>query len=141
MVTTIALGAAVLATAASCLVSCGKKEEPPPAPPAEAAETTAMRKLVAVCEGARSFVIWEKRAPKGIDEIVHEGYLEHEDTLDPWGKPFVMAVNDYGELEFYSDGPDGEPETDDDIEHFCERWDPPGEGGESDEDTGGDDGE
>lgn len=118
------------------LLSCGGKEETPPPPPPESEDVVVMRRLVAICDAARSFVVWEKRAPKAIEDMVYEGYLDEAYQVDPWGHPFVMAVNEYGELEFYSDGPDGKAETADDIEHFCQEWIPPVDGGEGDADDG-----
>lgn len=59
-------------------------------------------------------------APGGADAERWKGpYLEEDIPLDPWAKPYQYRLVDdgYGEetYEIYSIGPDGQPDTDDDV--------------------------
>ena len=43
-------------------------------------------------------------------------YLEEELPLDPWGNPYALiSPGGLGVVDIFSNGPDGEPGTDDDI--------------------------
>jgi len=60
--------------------------------------------------------------PRGIDELVSQQYLDHNNVKDPWGKDLSFrcpaASNDSPDADIWSAGPDGQEGTADDIKSW-----------------------
>ena len=87
----------------------------------ELAETQRLRLAHAEArEGYAAVVRWMgekpgRRLPESLDSI-YKQYYQHYLAEDPWGAPYrVVKGKRKGEFAIVSDGPDGLPDTDDDI--------------------------
>ena len=118
---------AVLSAVIALAAACGKDDGPEarPAEPvasafAEARVETARLQLLQVSQEA--YPLWalgqpEKECPASLDDLV--AYVAQRKLQDPWGHPLVMHCQDRppGEDRFgvSSRGPDGQPDTADDL--------------------------
>ncbi len=89
----------------------------------ESEESIARNQALTFYDTVQEFYLKERRLPESFDELITENERGHayipnqsEPPTDPWGNPFeIRPGENRGKYEIISYGPDGQPDTEDDI--------------------------